>query len=111
MCLPGTQSGASLGSRLTVLPWHLVLMYPLDHSLVPPHRLATPGELRELQQRYGLVTHNHHHHRRPAVATTTLPALRADDPVAQYLGLAVGDVVRIDRADGSVFYRAVITAR
>ena len=30
--------------RITILPWAVVMMYPLDHDLVPPHRLATPEE-------------------------------------------------------------------
>lgn len=40
-----------------------------------------------------------------------LPSLRADDPVVQYLGLSVGDVVRIDRPDGSIYYRLVIACK
>ena len=43
--------------------------------------------------------------------SAVLPSLRADDPVVQYLGLSVGDIVRIDRPDGSVYYRLVIVCK
>lgn len=66
---------------------------------MPRHQRATPADLCQLA-RLRLP--------RPGV---TLPALRVNDPVAQYLALAVGDIVRIDRLDGTVYYRTVISAR
>ena len=84
---------------VTVVPWSLVLTYPLDHELVPRHRKAADDDLRRIG---GL---------RLPRGTASLPALRADDPIAQYLALAVGDVVRIDRHDGTVYYRVVVVAR
>ena len=87
--------------RIGSLPWAVLLFYPLDHDLVPMHRLATPEE----RARLGPVS--------------VLPQLRADDAVAQaprpasspgaarYLGLRVGDVVRIDRRDQTVHWRLV----
>ena len=65
-----------MGARLSVLSWQLVLMYPLDHDLVPRHRRATADDLRLLAPL--------HIHRRG----TMLPALRADDPIVQYLDWA-----------------------
>jgi hypothetical protein len=43
--------------------------------------------------------------------TNILPSLRKDDPIVQYLGLTVGDIVRVDRQDGSVYYRLVIPTK
>ena len=40
----------------------------------------------------------------------TLPLLRSDDPIAQYLGLRPGDVVRVDRPDGTIYWRNVVAA-
>lgn len=39
-----------------------------------------------------------------------LPILRSDDPIAQYLGLRPGDVVRVDRLDGTVYWRHLVVA-
>ena len=81
---------------LCVIPWSLVLMYPLDHTLVPQHRRSTVAAL---EQERGLHIGS----------AKLLPALGSDDPIAQYLGLTCGDVVRIARADGSVYWRIIIT--
>ena len=75
---------------VTVLPWALILMYPLDHELVPRHRRATPEE----RARLG-----------PA---SQLPTLRADDVIARYLSLDPGDVVHIARPDGTVYWRLIV---
>lgn len=87
------------GDRITVLPWQLVLIRPLDHQMVPAHRRATLADLAELDA-MGIG------HRRGAL----LPNLCASDPVAQYLGLVPHDIVRIDRPDGTAYFRR-ITAR
>ena len=42
---------------------------------------------------------------------SVLPAIFADDAIVQYLGLVVNDIVRIDRLDGTVYFRVVITTR
>ena len=67
-----------------------MLTRPLDHELVPRHVRATAAE--------------------SGVQRRCLPMLRASDPVAQYLGLRPGDVVRIDRHDGSAYFRHVVAA-
>ena len=92
-----TQTQNTLPAHVTVLPWTAVLARPLDHEIVPPHRRATDDDLRAA----GLLAR---------AARAHLPALRASDPIVQYLGLRVGDVVRIDRHDGSVYLR-LVTAR
>lgn len=76
--------------HVSILLWSLLCMYPLDHALVPRHRLATREERARL------------------TPVTQLPTLRADDAIAVYLGLRPGDVVRIDRPDGSTYWRHVV---
>lgn len=76
--------------HISILLWSLVLLHPLDHELVPAHRRATPEERARL------------------TPVNLLPALRSDDAVAQYLALRPGDVVRIERADATVYWRLII---
>ena len=105
-------------ARVSIVPWYpagffvaarggkkkacrapsLVLTYPLNHDLVPRHQRASPADLQQLAQ-LRLP--------RPGV---TLPALRVDDPIAEYLALSVGDIVRIDRLDGTTYYRIIVSA-
>ena len=92
--VPHRQPAASSAS-VSVLPWTAVLVRPMDHELVPPHRRATPAE------RAALL--------RTAGALRNLPVLRSDDAIAQYLGLQHGEVVRIDRLDGTVYWRWVVS--
>ena len=70
-----------------------MLLYPLDHDLVPTHRRATPEE------------------RRALAPVNRLPLLCLDDPVVQYLGLRPGDVVRIERRDGTLYWRQVTASK
>jgi DNA-directed RNA polymerase subunit H (RpoH/RPB5) len=84
--------------RFRVISWQLILTYPLDHQLVPKHRFATPEDLKMLPQ--GALKRR-----------SILPAIRADDAIIQYLGLSVNDIVRIDRLDGTVYFRVVIPTR
>lgn len=61
---------------LVVLPWMTVMLRPMDHVLVPPHRLVTDCPWPK----------------------SVLPRLMRTDAVAQYLGLRSGEVVCIRRA-------------
>ncbi len=56
------------------------------HTLVPKHEVMTPQEKRELLQRYRLKDNQ-------------LPRIQPTDPVARYLGLSRGQVVRITRRE------------
>eukprot|EP00049_Salpingoeca_infusionum_P014869 m.284555 g.284555 ORF g.284555 m.284555 type:complete len:315 (+) comp15765_c1_seq1:227-1171(+) len=75
------------------------LLYNITrHHTVPKHEVLTPEEKIQLLQRYNISEHN-------------LPRMQANDPIAQYFGLAEGEVVRIVRpsetAGTYVSYRVV----
>merc|ERR1739848_699931 len=55
-----------------------------EHVLVPKHQLLTLNEKKQLLNRY-------------KVKEAQLPRIQSCDPVAKYLGLSQGDVVRIIR--------------
>lgn len=71
-------------------------MNPTRHVLVPRHELCKSEEVEEIIRRYSLP------HK------SKLPGIERDDIQVRYLGLKSGDVVKINRVDGSVFYRHVI---
>jgi DNA-directed RNA polymerase subunit H (RpoH/RPB5) len=61
------------------------------HVFVPKHQLATPEE------RKALVKY-----------ISNIPHIRTTDAVVRFLGFRTGDIVRINRHDGSVAYRVVV---
>lgn len=83
-------------------------MYPLDHELVPEHVLpggsyyvCVKGEIRRCLSKEEVA--------RQPWSRVNLPCIRRSDPIAQYLGLLSGDVVRINRLDGTVYFRQVVS--
>jgi DNA-directed RNA polymerase I, II, and III subunit RPABC1 len=75
----------------TIVPRQLEIFHESDllvnitkHTLVPPHTLLSEVEKRELLDRYRLKE-------------TQLPRIQHVDPVAKYLGLRKGQVVKIVR--------------
>ena len=67
------------------------------HRLVPPHRLLSAAERRQVLASLGCKP-------------SALPKLRASDPVARYYGWPAGSVVRIDRSVGTLEPEAVFRA-
>ena len=61
------------------------------HVLVPKHRLVTSEERKALAKYVLNIAH-----------------IRTTDAVVRFMGFRSGDIVRIDRHDGSVAYRVVV---
>ena len=80
------------GTTVRVLLWTQVFLQPLGHVMVPRQRAATVDERAAFT---------------PA-QRKKLPLIRANDAVVVYLGLAPGDLLRVDRSDGSVYWRVVV---
>ncbi len=72
----------------------------LEHHLVPPHRIMSEKEVKELIKKYGLKN------------IKQIPRILVTDPVMIALGAAKGDVIEITRKSGiageSKYYRLVI---
>ena len=76
------------------------LLYDIyEHARVPRHVLLTPGEKQTLLHDMKVVE-------------DLLPKIQKHDPMARYMGLEVGDVVRIERYSATtgrgVYYRVVV---
>lgn len=77
------------------------LLYDIfEHKYVPRHELLDEAEKQRLAQELKVAT------------LDLLPHIQKHDPVARYMGLAVGDVVRIHRFSATVgrdvYYRVVV---
>ena len=61
----------------------------LSARVVPPHRVATPEEIKTLNDR--------------RIPPGKLPVLRMLDPIRRWHGFQEGSIVAIDRPDGTYF--------
>jgi DNA-directed RNA polymerase I, II, and III subunit RPABC1 len=73
------------------------------HELVPPHAKLTDAEVRAVMETYMLTDKK------------CLPSISSGDPMAKYLGVRPGDVVRVLRpspsAGASVAYRHCVASK
>lgn len=71
-----------------------LLLCPLDNTMVPLHEMLSEEETTEL-----LRVHN--------IVKDHLPKIPAHDPIVRWNGWTVGDIIRIHRVDGTLYYRLV----
>jgi len=67
----------------------------LDHYLIPKHEILTNEEAQKIFEIYGISFEN-------------LPKIDKADPAIKAIKGKSGDIVRITRANGKVYYRGVI---
>lgn len=61
------------------------------HRLVPKHTKLSDDEKQAITKQYG----------------ARLPDIFASDPVVKHYGFEVGDIIKIERKDGTIYYRQV----
>ena len=88
----------SLGKWIEFFEFDEVVINITEHELVPKHEVLTEEEKQEVLQKYN-------------VKETQLPRILRTDPVAKYLGVRPGQILRItrksDTAGSYVTYRLV----
>jgi DNA-directed RNA polymerase subunit H (RpoH/RPB5) len=72
-----------------------LLGFPIGNKMVPKHELCTKDMVQELLQK---------HH----ILVDRLPKILLRDPVVRWYGWQVGDVIKITRHNGELYYRIVV---
>lgn len=66
-----------------------------EHHLVPKYTLLAKTQAEQILNEY-------------SVSTSQLPSMEVTDPIARYYNYKIGDIVKIERLDGTIFYRVVV---
>ena len=69
-----------------------MLFNPTKHILVPKHVKLSENEVSELKKQFS-ITNN-----------SQLPNILKDDPIVRYYNFKVGDILKIDKVNGSMNY-------
>jgi DNA-directed RNA polymerase subunit H (RpoH/RPB5) len=68
---------------------------PISSRMVPNHELCTHKMVKKLLQKY-------------SITIDSLPKMLLRDPIVRWYGWQVGDVVKITRPNGELYYRMVV---
>lgn len=68
---------------------------PISNKMVPKHQLCTPKMVNRLLQKY-------------SITVDALPKMLLRDPIVRWYGWEVGDVIKITRSNGELYYRTVV---
>jgi len=86
---------AASGSALQIFYMKELLYNPTKHVLVPLHEKLSEADSKEIQETY-MVKHK-----------SQMPVISHNDPIARWLGIKTGDIVRITRyneTSGTCYY-------
>ena len=68
---------------------------PIGNKMVPKHEICTERMVERLLQKHSIVV-------------DALPNIFLRDPIVRWYGWEVGDVIKITRPNGELYYRAVV---
>lgn len=91
-----TELANSSGVSIKFISWHDVFFNPLHHQLSPNYKVVTKAYILHKNPQIG------------AIRLTELPKIRLTDPVVQYMGMCVGQILSITRSDGEESFRVVV---
>jgi DNA-directed RNA polymerase subunit H (RpoH/RPB5) len=68
---------------------------PIGNRMVPKHELCTKGMVDELLRKH-------------SITIDALPKILLRDPIVRWYGWEIGDVIKITRPNGELYYRMVV---